>query len=155
MSTFERPILSWMDVKADCIVRCLSLCTCSKGTKNWLGALLKFAKDAKMWLLHKQVFTERERATEREMRPFLNLFQTPQAITIKGVYFIKVCQLGYSHSPILCQNTNMEGVRVKDWESVEKVGETQNRNRGWRRVWFDTVHLCGSHSRFQSKPIAD
>lgn len=79
-------------------------------------------------------FLQRERATEREMRPFLNLFQTPQAATIKGVYFIKVCQLGYSHSPILCQNTNMEGVRVKDWESVEKVGETQNRNRGWRRV---------------------
>lgn len=88
------------------------------------------------------IFQQSEGEAEREMRPFLNLFQTPQASTIKGIYFIKVCQLGYSHGPILCQNTNTEGVRGKDGESVGKVGERQNRSRGWTRVLLSALTLC-------------
>lgn len=55
------------------------------------------------------------------MSPVLNLVQTLQAATMKGIFFfIKVCQLGYSDNSILCQYTNTEGVRVKERESIKK-----------------------------------
>lgn len=65
-------------------------------------------------------------------------------------FFIKVCQLGYSDSSILCQNTNTERARVKERESIKKDGEWQKKLR--RVLSFDFCHiLTVFYTTFQSR----
>lgn len=49
----------------------------------------------------------------------------------EGYFFfiIKVCQLDYSYSSILCQNTNIERSREIERESMEKDGEWPKKDR--------------------------
>lgn len=68
------------------------------------------------------------------MRPVLNLVQTPQAATIKGIFFfIKVCQLGYSDNSILCQYRKRNNSKKRwEWEQwIEGAGVWQKRRQSW------------------------
>lgn len=96
-----------------------------------MGAFPKFQTDLCESVTPAQVdfcvILSANRKRERGMRLVLNLVQTLQAATMKGIFFIKVCQPGYSDSSILCQNTNTE--RVKERESIKKDGSDKKQTR--------------------------